>query len=124
MEGRKEFTFQLDDLKLGVAVVSGIANARNLLDEIKNGRKDLHFIEVMACPGGCVAGGGQRIGAEVEDIKARMNSIYSIDENESLKVSHKNPEVKDIYENFLGKPLGKKSHELLHTSYKERDVMI
>jgi len=124
MEGRKEFTFKLNDLDLGVAVVSGIANARVLLDEIKNGRNDLHFIEVMACPGGCIAGGGQRIGADPEDVKARMRSIYKIDGQEALKVSHKNPEIKDIYDDYLGEPLGEKSHKLLHTHYKDRDVMI
>jgi iron only hydrogenase large subunit-like protein len=76
----------------------------------------------MACPGGCIAGGGQHIGAEEDAIMARMNSLYDIDERDSIKVSHKNPEVKELYERYLGEPLGHKSHELLHTKYSKRDV--
>ena len=124
LTGRKETRMQIGDLELGIAVVSGIANARDLLEEIRNGRKDLHFIEVMACPGGCIAGGGQRIGAGLEAIKARMKSLYDIDEKESIKVSHRNPEIAGIYSNFLGEPLGHTSHELLHTGYQERDEVL
>lgn len=124
MKGRKEYSCTINDITLGVAVVSGIANAKTLIDEIRYGRNDLHFIEVMACPGGCIAGGGQRIGANIEEVKARMCTLYSLDEQESLKVSHKNPEIRDIYREFLIEPLGKKSHELLHTKYDKRDVML
>jgi NADH-quinone oxidoreductase subunit G/NADP-reducing hydrogenase subunit HndD len=123
IEGRKETKITIGELELGVAVVSGLGNARILLDEIRAGRSDIHFIEVMACPGGCIAGGGQKIGAEKEAILARMKSLYDIDENESLKVSHRNPDIIDIYNNFLGEPCGHKSHELLHTSYTEREVL-
>ncbi len=123
LKGRKEARLQIGDLDIGVAVVSGLENARILLDEIRNGRNDIHFIEVMACPGGCIAGGGQRIGAEKEAIIARMKSLYTIDENESIKVSHKNPDVIEIYDRYLGSPCGHKSHELLHTSYEEREVL-
>ena len=111
-------------MELGIAVVSGMANAKALLDEIRAGRNDLHFIEVMACPGGCIAGGGQRIGAGLEAIRARMKSLYDIDDKESIKVSHRNPEIAEIYKNFLGEPLGHKSHELLHTRYRERDEVL
>ena len=121
---RKETKVQIGDLELGIAVVSGMANAKILLDEIRNGRKDIHFVEVMACPGGCIAGGGQRIGAGLEAIRARMKSLYDIDDKESIKVSHRNPEIAEIYKNFLGEPLGHKSHELLHTDYKERDDVL
>jgi iron only hydrogenase large subunit-like protein len=124
LEGIKETKVQIGDLELGVAVVSGLANAKKLLDDIRNGRKDLHFIEVMACPGGCIAGGGQRIGADEEAIKARMKSLYDIDDRDSIKVSHKNPEIVELYAKFLGEPLGHKCHELLHTHYDERDVML
>ena len=123
-EGRKEANIQLGELELGVAVVSGLANARKLLDEIKNGRKDIHFIEVMACPGGCIGGGGQHIGTSEEELKARMGALYRIDENEPVKVSHKNPEIIELYNKFLGEPLGHKSHELLHTKYNERKVLV
>ena len=124
LNGRKETRMQIGDLELGIAVVSGMANAKKLLDEIRNGRNDLHFIEVMACPGGCIAGGGQRIGAGVEAIRARLQSLYTIDENAPIKVSHQNPEIQEIYKNFLGEPLGHHSHELLHTGYKEREEVL
>jgi iron-only hydrogenase group A len=124
LSARKETRLQIGDLELGVAVVSGMANAKILLDEIRNGRIDLHFIEVMACPGGCIAGGGQRINAGLESIRARMKSLYEIDDKESIKVSHRNPEIIELYDKFLGEPLGHKSHELLHTEYKEREDVL
>ncbi len=124
LNGRKETKVQIGELELGIAVVSGMANAKALLDEIRAGRNDLHFIEVMACPGGCIAGGGQRIGAGLDAIRARMKSLYDIDDKESIKVSHRNPEIAEIYKNFLGEPLGHKSHELLHTRYRERDEVL
>lgn len=123
LENRKEAKIKAGDLELGVAVVNGMANAKLLLDEIRDGRKDIHFIEVMACPGGCIGGGGQHIGTSDKELKERMKALYRIDENETLKVSHKNPEIIELYNNFLGEPLGHKSHELLHTHYKEREVM-
>jgi len=123
-EGRKEARIKAGDLELGVVVVSGLANAKELLDEIKNGRNDIHFIEVMACPGGCIGGGGQHIGTSEEELKVRMGALYKIDENEPVKVSHKNPEIIELYNKFLGEPLGRKSHELLHTKYNERKVLI
>jgi iron-only hydrogenase group A len=122
-QGRKEAKIRIGNLELGIAVVSGLKNAAMLLDEIRKGRNDLHFIEVMACPGGCVAGGGQQIGCGEESILARMRSLYLIDDQETIKVSHKNPEVIELYKEFLGEPCGHKSHELLHTTYLERIVM-
>ena len=124
LNGRKETKVRIGDLEIGVAVVSGMANAKKLVDEIRNGRKDIHFIEVMACPGGCIAGGGQRIGAGPEAIRARMKSLYDIDDKSSIKVSHKNPEIIELYNKFLGEPLGHHSHELLHTEYIERDEVL
>lgn len=125
LEGRNEAQIEIGDLKIGVAVVNGIANAKVLLEEIRNGREDIHFVEVMACPGGCIGGGGQKIGADPSALKNRMQSLYNIDMNESLRVSHKNPEVIELYKDFLGQPCGHLSHELLHTHYKVReDVML
>ncbi|HOY37767.1 MAG: [FeFe] hydrogenase, group A [Bacteroidales bacterium] len=120
---RKEATLKIGDLDVTVAVVNGLANAAVLLDEIRNGRKDVHFIEIMACPGGCIGGGGQKIGSSVEEKMAKMKALYDIDEHEAIKVSHKNPEVIELYKEFLGEPLGHKSHELLHTKYSKRDVL-
>lgn len=122
-KGRKETRIHINGLDLGVAVVSGLGNARELLDEIRNGRDDIHFIEIMACPGGCINGGGQHIGADTGAIQARSSALYEIDDREPIKVSHKNPDVVSLYNRFLGSPLGKLSHRLLHTSYQERHVL-
>ncbi len=124
LKGRKETKIKINDLEVGVAVVSGLANAATLIDEIRNGKNDVHFIEVMTCPGGCIAGGGQRIGTAESVVEARMKSLYEIDERETLKVSHKNPEITELYEKFLEKPLSHKSHELLHTTYQKREVLL
>lgn len=123
-EGRKEAKIQIGDLEIGVAAVNGLANAKELLKEIKEGRSDIHFIEVMACPGGCIGGGGQPISVKPDDIKNRMAAIYRIDDVERIKMSHNNPEIKELYKSYLGEPLGEKSHHLLHTTYKKRDVMV
>jgi iron-only hydrogenase group A len=121
--GRKETKLNIDGLELGVAVVNGMANAKILLEELKAGKNDVHFIEIMACPGGCIGGGGQHIGTSEEQLKARMTALYRIDETERIKVSHKNPEIMELYKEFLGKPLGHKSHDLLHTHYHPREVV-
>jgi iron only hydrogenase large subunit-like protein len=113
----------VNGMELGVAVISGLGNVKKLLEEIRGGRNDIHFIEVMTCPGGCIAGGGQFINAESGAIRKRIASLYAIDDDETLKFSHKNPEIIELYEKFLVKPLGHNSHELLHTRYQEREVM-
>ena len=123
-EGRKEAHITIDGLTVGVAVVSGLKNARILLEEIKAGRNDIHFIEVMACPGGCINGGGQPIGLGEESLMACYATLYAIDDQEAIRVSHKNPYVIELYEKFLGQPLGEKSHHLLHTHYQKRDVLL
>jgi iron-only hydrogenase group A len=124
LKGCKEVTATIGELKVGAAVVSGLGNARRLLDEIRNGRKDLHFIEVMTCPGGCINGGGQPLGADLEAIRARMQALYQIDRDAPLRVSHKNEWVQRLYHEFLGEPLGHKSHQLLHTHYHKREVLV
>lgn len=123
MTGVKEAVVRIGDLELNVAVVNGIGNARRLLTDIREGRKNFHFIEVMTCPGGCVNGGGQPMGTDPEKIKARLRGLYKLDSNSSVRTSHSNESVQRLYREFLGKPLGPKSHKLLHTSYAERSVM-
>jgi NADH-quinone oxidoreductase subunit G/NADP-reducing hydrogenase subunit HndD len=123
LEGRKEAKVKINDMEIGVAVASGLKNASDLLDEIRAGRKDLHFIEIMACPGGCINGGGQPIGVSAEDVKARMKGLYKLDKFEEKRASHLNPDIKRLYEEYLGEPLGHKSHKLLHTHYHHRDVV-
>jgi len=124
LKGIKEAKVQINGLTVGVAVASGLGNARKLLDEVKEGRKDLHFIEIMTCPGGCIAGGGQPKGVNRENVQARMKALYSIDGSDRIRTSHENPEVLQLYKEFLVKPLGKKSHHLLHTSYAKREDFI
>lgn len=123
-DGCKELHANIGGLEIGAAVVSGLGNARKLLDSIRAGRKDLQFIEVMTCPGGCIAGGGQPIAADRDAVLARMKSLYQIDAGAPLRVSHKNESVQRLYKEFLGAPLGEKSHHLLHTHYHKRDVLI
>jgi NADH-quinone oxidoreductase subunit G/NADP-reducing hydrogenase subunit HndD len=123
LEGHKEAKIKIDGLEVGVAVVSGLKNASDILNEIKAGRDDLHFIEIMACPGGCINGGGQPIGVTPEAVKARMKGLYKLDKSDSFRVSHQNPYIKRLYDEYLGEPLGHKSHKLLHTTYQKRDVI-
>jgi len=123
-EGRKEAKVKIGDLEVGIAVVSGLDNAGKLLEEIRNGRKDLHFVEVMTCPGGCIAGGGQPLGANLDAVRARAAALYKIDRDDPIQLSHKNPDVTRLYEEYLEKPYSHKSHELLHTHYAQRQAVI
>jgi len=120
LEGIKELTLNIDGITLKTVVVSGLSNARMVLDDIKRGIKQYHFIEVMTCPGGCIAGGGQPFGLDKDRIVARMKALYHIDKNEKIRKSHHNKDVVKLYEEFLMHPLSHKSHELLHTKYKPR----
>ncbi|MFA6583810.1 MAG: NADH-dependent [FeFe] hydrogenase, group A6 [Elusimicrobiaceae bacterium] len=121
LDGIKEAKVKVGDLTVGIAVASGLGNARKLLEEIRAGRKtDLHFIEIMTCPGGCINGGGQPLATDMEAVKARMNALYQIDRKGELRVSHKNEQVAQLYKEFLGAPLGEKSHALLHTHYTKK----
>jgi iron only hydrogenase large subunit-like protein len=121
--GIKEASVDINGTVINVAVASGLANARDLLEQVKAGKKDLHFIEVMTCPGGCIAGGGQPLDADPKALRARMRALYKIDRNDTVRVSHKNESIKRLYKEFLGEPLGHKSHELLHTKYGAREVV-
>ncbi|OFX83219.1 MAG: ferredoxin [Bacteroidetes bacterium GWF2_33_16] len=121
---RREMNIQIGDLNLGIAVVSGLKNAKNLLEEIRNGRKDLHYIEIMACPGGCINGGGQPFCSDEKVMKGRAKAVYDLDEKDGLKVAHKNPAIIRLYEKFLEEPLSVKANSLLHTRYSERDVLL
>ena len=129
MEGIKEATVKIGDLDVKVAVCSSTGKASELLDAVKRGEKQYHFIEVMGCPGGCVNGGGQPIvpapvrnWTNVPTIRAK--ALYSEDEAKTLRKSHENPEIKQIYEEFLGKPNSHKAHMLLHTTYEQRDIYL
>ncbi len=111
----------LNGVELKCAVVNGLKNAHRVLQNIESGKSEYHFVEFMACPGGCLGGGGQPIPTNPEIRKKRMAAIYAEDGNMPIRKSHENPEIIQIYKEFLGKPLGDKSHRLLHTHYTPRD---
>ncbi len=125
-KGIKKATVKIGDIELKVAVAHGLSNAKKILEEIKAGTADYQFVEIMACPGGCVTGGGQPIVSskmrnEVDVRKLRADALYTIDEKKVIRKSHENPTIKKLYAEFLEKPGSHKSHELLHTSYVERE---
>ncbi len=111
----------LEGVEARVAVAHGLGNARTLIERIRSGQATYHFIEIMTCPGGCIGGGGQPRMTTNEVRKKRIAAIYKEDEGRQLRKSHDNPEVTQIYKEFLGHPLGHKSHELLHTKYVKRE---
>ncbi len=116
-----DFAF-LEGVEVNVAVTSGLAGAKQLMDEIKNGESTYHFIEIMGCPGGCITGGGQPRSDDPKVREKRMRAIYSEDESKVLRKSHENPSVQKLYEDYLGYPNSHVSHELLHTSYVKRGI--
>ena len=103
-----------------VAVAHGLGNARKLMDRLSERKAGYHFIEIMACPGGCVAGGGQPIPVNDEIRRLRAQALYQEDKNLKIRKSHENPSITKIYQEFLIEPLGEKSHHLLHTRYTAR----
>lgn len=126
-EGIKEASYQVGDLNVKVAVASGLANAKKLLTDIREGKAEYHFVEIMACPGGCVNGGGQPIQpASVRnftDLKAlRAAALYEEDRNLPYRKSHDNPIIKEVYDNYFRKPGSHKAHEVLHTTYVKRGL--
>ena len=125
MEGIKEATYKVAGMDVKLAVASGTANAAKLLNKIKNGEAEYHFIEIMACPGGCVNGGGQPIHdaytrANVDIRGLRAAALYKEDADCALRKSHESPVVKELYETYLGEAGGHKAHHLLHTTYVPR----
>ena len=125
-QGIKRATVNVNGQDIKVVVASGLGNARKIMEEIKSGKADYQFVEIMACPGGCVMGGGQpiRTSREREEIDIRTkraDCLYSIDEKSTIRKSHENPVIKTIYEDYLEKPGSHKAHELLHTHYVKRE---
>jgi NADH-quinone oxidoreductase subunit G len=120
LQGIKAASIDVGDLKVNVAVAHGLANARKLMDEVRAGKSPYHFIEIMACPGGCVGGGGQPLGFDFAVRSQRGSSLYKEDKALTFRKSHENPSVQKLYKEFLVKPLGEKSHHLLHTEYTPR----
>jgi iron-only hydrogenase group A len=120
--GIKEGSIVVNGTEINFAVAHGLSNARKLMDDIKQGKSKYHFIEVMACPGGCIGGGGQPRPTSVKNIKKRIEGLYSIDHSKTIRRCHENPLIIDLYSNYLKKQGSKKAHELLHTTFVERDI--
>lgn len=118
--GIKEAEVDVDGILVKIAVLHSLSNARNIMELIKSGSADYHFIEIMCCPGGCIGGGGQPYHTNDELRMKRIAAIYQADRNLPIRKSHENPAIKKLYEEYLGEPLGEKSHHLLHTHYKNR----
>ncbi len=125
-KGIKRATVKIGDKEVKIVVASGLKNANKIMDEIQSGKADYQFVEIMACPGGCVMGGGQPIHSSKTrasvDIRAkRAKSLYTADEKSTIRKSHENPVIQKIYAEFLEKPGSHKAHELLHTIYVKRE---
>jgi iron only hydrogenase large subunit-like protein len=122
-EGLKEGKLTMDGKEVRVAVAHGLGNAHAVLDIARKEPDKYHFIEVMGCPGGCIGGGGQpyagsnSVPLDKKALAARAQALYSNDRQKTIRRSHENPEIQRLYREFLGRPLGEKSHELLHTHY-------
>ena len=124
-KGIKEATLNVAGKEVKIAVASGLANARKIMEQIRKGESPYHFVEIMACPGGCVMGGGQpikssTIRATVDVRKLRANALYEIDEKSVIRKSHESPVMKQLYAEFLEKPGSHLTHKYLHTSYSPK----
>ncbi|WAM32878.1 NADH-dependent [FeFe] hydrogenase, group A6 [Caldicellulosiruptor morganii] len=127
LEGIREAEIDIGTMKIKAAVAHGLANAKKLLEMVKNGEKEYHFIEIMACPGGCIMGGGQpivpaKVKEKVDVAKLRASAIYDEDRSLPIRKSHENPTIKRLYDEFLGHPNSEKAHHLLHTHYRRRPL--
>lgn len=125
-KGIKRATIKIGDKEVKAVIASGLGNAQTIMEEIKSGKADYQFVEIMACPGGCIMGGGQpikssKIRETVNVAQKRSEAMYSIDERSTIRLSHKNPVLQKIYQEFLGEPGGHLAHELLHTHYEVRE---
>jgi len=112
------------EVSVRAAVVSGGANIQKFLEKIKNKELEFDFIEMMMCPGGCINGGGQPKSADPEIVAKKMQRMYTMDDQAKLRLCHENPEIIDVYKNFLGEPNSHLAHELLHTHYNDRSKTI
>ena len=123
LNGVRRATFDLNGFELKVGIAHGLGNARHLLEDIRNGHNKYHVIEIMACPGGCIGGGGQPLHhGNSEVLYARANALYREDAGKPIRKSHDNPYIKTLYEEYLGKPLSEKSEKLLHTHYFNKSI--
>lgn len=121
LDGIRSATIDFDGTPVKIGIAHGLGNARKLIEEVKNGTSPYHAIEVMACPGGCIGGGGQPFHrGRMEVLRKRAAALYEEDANKPLRKSHENPYIQSLYSNYLGEPCGPKAHALLHTHYFNR----
>jgi NADH-quinone oxidoreductase subunit G len=124
MEGIREAKVQINDMELNIGIAHGLGNARKLLEDIRDGKSNYHAIEIMACPGGCIGGGGQPYHhGNIEILKKRQEALYKNDKMMTKRKSHENESVLNLYREYLGEPYSEKSHELLHTHYEKREMI-
>jgi iron only hydrogenase large subunit-like protein len=119
----RETRMNAGDKEIRVVAVSSMADALNILNDVKAGRSEYHIIEILACQGGCIRGGGQMIPPEENDIRTRIKSVYDADTRESINAAHKNPQVIKIYSTFLDKPMSSKSCRFLHTTFSPQEIL-
>ena len=123
LEGIREATVDLDGFPLKVCIAHTLGNARKIMDKLRSGELDYHVVEVMACPGGCIGGGGQPYHhGHIEILQARQKALYAEDASKPIRKSHENPDIQKLYKEFLGAPLSVKSEELLHTHYIDKSI--
>lgn len=121
LDGIREATVDFDGLPIKIGIAHGLGNARKLLEDVRAGKSEYHAIEIMACPGGCIGGGGQPLHhGDSSIIQSRFKAIYTEDEGKTLRKSHENPYIQKLYKEFLGKPMSEKAHHLLHTHYVDK----
>lgn len=126
MKNVKEATIDINGINLNIAIIHKMSSAIPILEQVKNGTSKYHYIEIMNCVGGCIGGGGQpkfKLGEEIQIKEKRIESLYNRDRNDKIRCSHQNPEIIKLYEEFLEKPLSKKSEELLHTTYEDKSYL-
>jgi NADH-quinone oxidoreductase subunit G len=123
LEGIREASVDINGQEIKIAIANGLGNARKILENVRDGKCQYHAIEIMACPGGCVGGGGQPFYRnDLEILHKRAAAIYEEDKEKPIRSSHENPEIIKLYDEFLGKPYSEKAHELLHTGYTKRGI--
>lgn len=126
MQNVKEATIDINGISLNIAIIHKMSSAIPILEEVKNGTSKYHYIEIMNCVGGCIGGGGQpkfKLAEEMQIKEKRIESLYNRDRENTIRCSHQNPEIIKLYEEFLEKPLSKKSEELLHTTYEDKSYL-
>lgn len=125
LEGIRSGTINFDGTPVKIGIAHGLGNARKLVEEVKSGKSPYHVIEVMACPGGCIGGGGQPFHqGRIEVLRKRAAALYSEDESKPLRKSHENPYIQQLYKEYLGEPCGPRAHKLLHTHYFDRKEVV